>query len=212
MPNIRGFDVSHFQGDISPAGWLAALNAGYRFVFVKATEGLGFVDRYAEQNAHRAKDAGFAVGMYHFGTATDDGSAQAEHFLSTTESYRDILGGDVDGVRICPATFDLEQQPSGRDWPSLDLGTRVLRVSNFLREVDGELNERTQIYCSPGWFNSTFPGVDFSGHPLWVAQYGVPAPRNCGAWKEHRVWQFDEYGSVPGIGERSVDLDVISVT
>ena len=38
---VQGIDVSHFQGNIN---WASVKNGGIDFVFVKATEGVDFVD------------------------------------------------------------------------------------------------------------------------------------------------------------------------
>lgn len=80
-------------------------------------------------------------------------------------------------------------------------------VGAFLRKVDEALGKRTFVYASPGWYQSMLGSADFSGHPLWIAEYGVDAPRLCGAWTEYTIWQNSDHGNVAGIGT-GVDMDL----
>lgn len=76
----RVIDVSHHNGAID---WPAVAAAGIAFVFVKATQGIGFVDPNFEDNQDAAADAGLMVAPYHFLDGGDP-QRQAAHFLAVT--------------------------------------------------------------------------------------------------------------------------------
>ena len=59
-----GIDVSRNNGVIK---WSeVAKNKRIKFVFIKATEGKGYVDPYYRRNIAEARKAGLKVGSYHF--------------------------------------------------------------------------------------------------------------------------------------------------
>ena len=85
---VPGIDVSHWQGDLTKAWWSAAYAEGYRFVFLKATEGRNLRDSKYEGNKANAQEAGFKIGAYHFARPQFGGAEQAEFFIG--------VAGDLD--------------------------------------------------------------------------------------------------------------------
>jgi len=73
-------DVSHHNGAID---WPAVASAGIALAFVKATQGVGFVDPAFDRNRTAAIKAGVLVVPYHFIDTADPGR-QAAHFLSVS--------------------------------------------------------------------------------------------------------------------------------
>jgi len=73
-------DVSHHNGAID---WPAVAGAGIALAFIKATQGVGFVDPAFERNRSAAVKAGVLAVPYHF-LDTADADRQAEHFLGVT--------------------------------------------------------------------------------------------------------------------------------
>jgi GH25 family lysozyme M1 (1,4-beta-N-acetylmuramidase) len=80
-------DVSHHNGAID---WPAVAGIGIALVFIKATQGVGFVDPTFDHNRSAAIRAGVLVAPYHF-IDTADPSRQAAHFLTVTG----LRAGDV---------------------------------------------------------------------------------------------------------------------
>src|ERR1700691_4456305 len=79
----RGVDVSSFQ---HPGGarinWRSVARAGYRFAFIKSTEGTYYVNPYFKADATAAEAAGLLVAAYHFANPADSsGRAQADYAL-----------------------------------------------------------------------------------------------------------------------------------
>src|SRR5207302_5324588 len=73
-------DVSHHNGAID---WPAVAGAGIALAFIKATQGVGFVDPAFERNRNAAVAAGILVVPYHF-IDTSDPHRQAENLLAVT--------------------------------------------------------------------------------------------------------------------------------
>lgn len=57
---------------------------GLNFVFIKATEGLGYVNPRATAQVAHARAAGLTVGWYHYPHIANSASAEADHFLTHT--------------------------------------------------------------------------------------------------------------------------------
>ena len=73
-------DVSHHNGAID---WPAVAAAAIALAFIKASQGVGFVDPMFERNRSAAMRAGILVVPYHFVDPADPWR-QAAHFLSVT--------------------------------------------------------------------------------------------------------------------------------
>ena len=84
----RGIDVSEWQGTID---FDAVREAGIEAVYIKASEGVDYIDHYFEANYRGAKDAGLKVGFYHFVTARSIGEAEEEaRFFARVISGKEI--------------------------------------------------------------------------------------------------------------------------
>ena len=90
---IRGFDVSHHQGEIN---WKKISPVQYQFVYLKATEGGDFKDRNFQENWLKAREQGLHVGAYHFYRLCRDGKVQAENFIATGPNKADALPPVID--------------------------------------------------------------------------------------------------------------------
>src|SRR5258706_5555779 len=126
---VKGLDVSHYQGAIDFAKLKAA---GYKFAFMKATEGTGYTDEKFKTNWANAKSTGVLRGAYHFFRPSYDGVAQAKHFVSVMGALHD---GDL------PPVLDLEVQDGVSD------ATVIARAKDFLAKVK-ELSGRTPMIYS----------------------------------------------------------------
>ena len=76
---MRGIDISKWQSGID----LSAVNAD--FVIVKATEGIGYVDKSCDGFFQKALSLGKKLGFYHFArpTANNDPIREADFFQSS---------------------------------------------------------------------------------------------------------------------------------
>ena len=187
---IRGLDVSHFQGTID---WSQVVQAGYAFVFIKATEGISYVDPKFAANWSGAKAAGLVRGAYHFFEGNADAQKQAENFLNTVV----LEPGDL------PPVLDVESSAASSKVPT---ATILAGVETWLQAVQQATGCTPILYTGPGYWDS-LKTDRFSGYPLWVAEYGVASPTLPTGWTSWAFWQLSESGEVPGIAT-ATDLDL----
>jgi GH25 family lysozyme M1 (1,4-beta-N-acetylmuramidase) len=195
---IEGIDVSNWQGAID---WPAVATAGKRFAYVKASEGVAFVDASFSTNRTQAKAAGLYVGAYHYAqpdATPGDAAAEADHFIDTAQPTAGELLPvlDLEETGTLSAT-DLQEWTRG-----------------FLERVYERSGARCVIYASPNFWKKYMADTAWfaaSGYRvLWAADWrGFDAPEVAGAdWAGHgwTFWQYTSNGAVAGISGR-VDLD-----
>lgn len=188
---LKGLDISNHQGS---AGFrLSQIAEKFDFVYVKATGGSGFVDKYCDAFVREAKKLGKLWGFYHFG---DDGygwnaSAEADWFISNCENY---FG---EGIPIL-------------DWERDSM--TVAGVNEFVRIVHDRTGVWPLIYANPWRFNKG--GVEPNCGRI-IAHYpdllrptltcdlpDVPATDGLVA-----MWQYCSDGVVRGAEKFDLDLD-----
>ncbi len=185
--SARGIDVSHFQGTVD---WQAVRQAGVEFAFVKATDGLTWVDPQWATNWPAMSAAGVLRGAYHFFEPGDDAAEQADFFLQTVQP----AAGDL------PPALDVETV--GGSSAALWEG-----VETWLQIVASAVGAPPFLYLSPDFAADNQAPASLAAYPLWVAEYGVSAPSLPAGWSDWLIWQSSETGSVAGV-TGSVDLDV----
>jgi GH25 family lysozyme M1 (1,4-beta-N-acetylmuramidase) len=154
---ISGVDVSAYQDPAYPL-------EGLDFVFVKATEGTSYVNPEQKAEAARAREAGLALGFYHF-LHPGNIYAQASYFVEQCAS----LPGDMLVV----------------DWETCENGNHAsnLEKDQFLALVK-ELrpqHHKVGLYCNTDYWL----GVDQTskcGDFLWIAAPGVNPPPILHPW------------------------------
>ena len=196
VPSLRGIDVSHWQGAVD---WRAVAGAGYRFAFVKATEGRSRVDPAFARNRREATAAGLAVGAYHFARpdrSPGDALAEANAFLRVAEPS---AGGLV-------PVLDLEASGS--------LGPDRLQawVRTWLDRVRSATGVRPAIYAGPTFWRVHMANTtDFVSYPLMLADHVTPPTVPANGWSGlgWTIWQWSICGRVPGVSSDCVDLDAL---
>jgi lysozyme len=189
--NPRGVDLSHFNAD---PDFHAMSHSGIAFVFLKATQGLGFVDATYTDRRQRAREVGLRVGSYHFFDPCSSGEDQARHFLSVVGCL---------APNELPPALDLE---AAIGWDSISVEQRIEQVGAWLSTVENALGVRPIVYTSIGWWQGVFGEADFSGHPLWLAHY-AGSSGDTAHWKSWTVWQNAQFGTVVGAGVGCIDTD-----
>jgi len=177
-----GIDVSGWQGEVD---YKQVSEDGIEIVYIKATEGTSFTNRYYLEAYNNAKSNGLKVGFYHYLTArsTNQAIAEAEYFSSVIGS----LSPD------CKLAMDFESFGDlTRD--------EINEISfAFLRRVQELTGKEMVIYSNTNNASNTFSTNLASNYPLWVAQYGVSEPTPNGNWEVWIGWQYTSEGRVAGI-------------
>jgi GH25 family lysozyme M1 (1,4-beta-N-acetylmuramidase) len=177
-PYLTGIDVSHHNGDID---FGKIRSAGYRFVFLKASQDNDFIDPMFATNLAAARAEGLATGGYHFFDYTLDGREQADHFLDRLES----IGAMDDAL---PPVIDVEC------WPPIGSSIHAVSAAR-LRDLVERIYERTGrlpiIYTSARmWEEVVGEPTGFEDLPLWAACWGCQSPPTIPAgWADWTFWQ-----------------------
>ncbi len=205
---VNGIDVSAYQPGVD---FGQVHDAGYSFVYIKATESTNYTSATFAAQWQDAGAAGMLCGGYHFFDFNADPAAQARFFLSVCPPQKGAL----------PPMLDLETTdgvpPAGQN---------VAAVATFLNIVQHATGVRCVLYVNDGCWSGTLGATgDFSGHPFWAPSYleGVtapppssktppilqPPPPQITAWESWTFWQYSQSGTVAGI-DGGVDLDVFN--
>jgi len=185
-----GHDVSGHQG---PVDWPGAAGAGAKFVYVKATEGTGFVNPQFAQQYNGSYNAGLIRGAYHFARPDiSDGASQARYFLAHGG------GWSADG-RTLPGALDAEYNPYGETCYGKDAAGMVAWIRAFSDTYRAATGRFPTIYTSTSWWKRcTANNGGFGANPLWIARYNTVIGELPSGWSIHTIWQFADRGTLPG--------------
>lgn len=171
MIYVLGTDVSHWQASVD---WYALWDQGYRFVFIKVSEGYTYEDIRWKKHYDEARAAGFIVGAYHYFTPSVNGIAQAGWFYSVIKDVEWDL----------PPALDVEEPPGG-----LSTASYAARVRACIGEMKDLWQEKPFIYTSANCWkytgNMTIDVHWWVAH--WTARPDPFLPAGCPSWK---VWQY----------------------
>lgn len=146
----NGIDVSHYQGNID---WgKVASNRNVEFVYIKASEGANFKDKYRATNASSAHKQKLKVGFYHFFRANATGTEQFNNFASAV--------GDLPCDLI--PVLDIEIEPKASEKVKFESGIKtfcklcrkyfgtnpiIYTMPNFDKKHLGFLKKYKKWYC-----------------------------------------------------------------
>jgi GH25 family lysozyme M1 (1,4-beta-N-acetylmuramidase) len=202
----RGIDVASSQHRHGAAiNWARVAGAGYKFAFVKVSEGNYYVNPYSATDLAQAQAAGLYVTAYHFAVPNvSSGASQAEYAVG---SARYAAGG-----RDLPLALDIEYDPYGPTCYGLKAARMVAWIAAFTAETRRLTGQFPVIYTTANWWRTcTADSAAFGKDPLWIAAWGSsPAPMPPG-WRDWTFWQYTSRGRVPGI-DGNVDVSYFGST
>ena len=190
----EGPDVSKYQ---HPGGaaidWGAVRAAGFRFTFIKASEGVtaDLDNPYYTTDWSAAGNVGLLRGAYHFARPAlpiSTAQLQARNFVAVT--------GSMQGAADLPPVLDVEV--SG----GLGQADLVAWVQAWLTEVENLTGRRPMIYTGLNFWNGATGGSSaLSGYRLWFARYLTapspgPLPNGFGS---ATFWQYTSTARIAGI-------------
>jgi GH25 family lysozyme M1 (1,4-beta-N-acetylmuramidase) len=186
MAAVPGIDVSSNQGVID---WSQVAASGQKFAFIRSSMGRGGVDSRFSTNFRQARDNGLLVGVYHLIRPEWRGVEQMDHFLATLGERKPDL----------PLVLDVELDGSdvGKPQPPAAI-TACVREAISVLEGRGQ---RSPIIYTGSWFwnEKIIPSAEWGKYDLWIAHYGVTAPKMPIGWTDWKFWQYSERGNVPGV-------------
>ena len=191
---LNGIDISNWQTTLDLS------DIKFDFVIVKATEGIGFVDKSCDKFYQQAKSLGKLLGFYHFARPTNDAVAEAKFFYENTKNYF--------GEAIPVLDWEAEHKE--------DVGWAL----RWLNEVQRLSGVKPMIYMSESVVNAyDWSPVVAGDYGLWVAKYRDNVPDYnydmSGAgnaptvkwWSGYAIWQWTSCGHLTGYSG-SLDCDV----
>jgi len=188
--DIQGIDVSHHQEGVD---WELVAQQDLQFTFLKASEGLTYVDPDFKTHWASAKTSGLVRGAYHFFR----GNKSAEDQLHNFSKQVDLKIGDL------PPVLDIE---------TLDGVTReelIAGVRTWLYLAEIKYGVKPIIYTNLKFYYRNLAG-QFDDYPYWMARYGTKVPA-VGPGLKLAFWQYGDRGQIAGI-VGDVDLNVFHGT
>lgn len=174
---LHGCDISHYQGRVD----FGQFKKDYKFVYIKATEGVNHVDKMFPHNWSTAYQVGLPCGAYHFFHPSQDVGDQAANFCRAVGKLRK---GDL---------------PPALDWEitnNVDPATQKAAALKWLQQVETGLGMKPIIYLSPGFAAGLGDLKAFKDYHLWIAHYGVQHPKIPAPWTEYTFWQHTGAGGL----------------
>lgn len=185
----RGIDVSQWQGVID---WQSVKKNGVDFAIIRAGYGKEYdqVDLKFHENMKNAQAAGMDCGAYWYSYATTVEAAyrEAEVCYNTIKDYDFTY----------PIYFDIEEASQE--------ALSTAQVSAIIEAFCTTLQEKgyyVGLYSNANFLSSKVYSNVLSKYDIWVAHYGVDAPRYSG---DYGIWQYASNGSVSGING-NVDIN-----
>lgn len=184
---LNGIDISKWQSNIN----LSAVKAD--FVIVKATEGIGYVDKTCDKFFQKALSLGKKIGFYHFArpTKNNDPIREADFFYENCKGYF--------GKAIPILDWEAENKQN------------VAYAKAWIDRVYQRSGVKPVIYMSESVVNSyDWSSVANADYGLWVAKYRDNNPdynydmANAGNkpsvkwWKNYCMWQWTSSGRLNG--------------
>lgn len=199
---MQGIDISHHNGANIRFDDVKKDKQQIEFAFIKATEGVNYIDPQLKYNAIEANKAGLKVSYYHFASLNtenviSDAKAEAKHFVSRIAALP---------VPDLPLVLDIETNKA-----NLPATSVLLWINTFFAELEGYGYKDSILYSYTPFLNLNLPKDHALGNiPLWIAHYtNLPAPRLPIGWDKYKYWQYTAKGRCNGING-DVDMNRMS--
>ena len=186
---IRGIDVSHHQGEID---WDRIAREGYRFVYIKATEGGDFKDPRFQRNWAEAKRVGLIRGAYHFFTFCKPGVEQASNFTSVVPEDSEAL----------PPVIDFEFVGNCRERPPRK--AVLVELFAYAKLVREKCGKDPILYVTRAAHSQYLEG-EIDDYRIWIRDIFRQPGRIDG--KQWVIWQYADnvrINGVPRPGDQNV--------
>lgn len=192
---VKGVDVSSYQLDID---WQGLEDEGFKFAFIKATEGSGHVDNRFEYNWKEANQTDMKVGAYHFLSYDTEGETQAQNYIDTVNKKWGML----------PPIVDVEFYGKyEQNHPGKDKVKQILDV--VLNKLEKKYHRKPIIYTNLYIYQEYISG-EYDDYPIWISAHNIPEKLYDG--RDWTFCQYTFYGKSESIsnGEKYVDMNVFN--
>ena len=193
---VCGIDVSHWNGNIN---WAAVSLDNISFVYMKATEGVSYIDPSFNSNWSAIKNTRLVRGAYLYflpALGNEKQVLQAQNFISTVKR---LEKGDL------PPMVDVEEDPE------ISVALFQYRLQIVEQELETYFRVSPLIYTSKALYKKYLtPNNTFQRNEIWIADYSYQRPTLCDK-RNLRIWQFTDKAHIRGISGE-VDMDIFYTT
>lgn len=195
----KGIDVSYHNGNID---WAKVKASGVDYVIIRCGYGMDQRDQDDEKWLENVQgcienNIPFGVYLYSYATNISRASSEADHVLRLLRE----AGLDPSDVSY-PVYFDME------DVSTLNSDHAAIATA-FCNKIEAA-GYVAGVYSSTSWFNDRLTDPCFNNWTKWVAQWNASSGLTYDGLSDfssgNGMWQFSDYGSVPGISG-AVDLN-----
>lgn len=192
----KGVDVSEWQGKIN---WAQVKTAGVDFAILRCGYASTYPDKQWHNNVQGCLSSGMPFGVYLYSRATspEEASKEADFVISQLKSEY-LTGADL----AFPVYFDMED--------SKMVGKNYAAIAQAFFDKLTAAGYPVGTYANLSWWNKHLTSPVFDKYSKWVAAYnasiGLTYAPMSNFSEGNGIWQFSDYGSVPGIIGR-VDLN-----
>lgn len=187
---IRGIDVSHYQGDVQ---WDVIAKEDISFALIKATEGSSHVDKKFQKNWEDSHKTNLKIGAYHFMSLETSGEDQAKNFIKHVTPEKNMLPPVVD-VEVYGEFID--RPPSKEHFHKI--------MDPLIKALEKEYKMEPIIYCNTAMYKKTIAG-EFD-NPIWLADLSKPDKLPDG--KDWTFLQYSFEGKLKGYSGYLPHLDL----
>jgi lysozyme len=174
---ITGIDISEHTGKVD---FLNIKNQEIDFVYIKATEGICFIDPKFEENYIGASNYGLNIGFYHFFRFDKDGALQAANFLKNVKGK---------GMHL-PLVIDVEEW--GNKWGTSKENV-IHEIRKFIANVEKESGKQVMIYSNESSFKK-YIKENFDKNDVWICSFS----KKPNIDKQWTLWQHSHKGKFDG--------------
>lgn len=188
---IRGVDVSSYQGDID---WNVLSEQGIKFAFIKATEGSSFVDEKFNINYENATKTNLKIGAYHFFSYDSEGITQADNFIKHVPKTEGML----------PPVVDIEfYGDKYRNIPDIEETQKQLH--KMLEKLENHYEKKPIIYATYKSYN-LYIANNFKDNYIWIRDvYLTPKLKDNREWT---FWQYTDKAVLNGYNGKETKIDI----
>lgn len=197
---FKGIDVSQHNGVIN---WAKVKSSGVNYAIIRC--GYGNNAKYQDDTQWLnnvkgciAQGIPFGVYIYSYAVSVNDANSEADHVL------RCLSEAGLSPAKLgYPVYFDMEDKTTvGSDYAAM--------ATAFCNKIK-KAGYTPGIYANKSWFTGKLTASCFNNWTKWVAQWNVTEGLTYSPLSNftsgNGMWQFSDYGKVPGIDGHAVDLD-----
>lgn len=201
---IYGIEISRHQKFVD----FSRIPKAIDFVYLKATEGVGYVDPSAVSNSNNCNTESIPCGFYHFSTPSKNANGDLDCH-DEAEAFASFLADNISTYSVLPPVLVLRQNLG--DLTAFEM---QMWVAGFLTTLQNELDDLDSntvidrnfiLYTTPYFIKSYFPDPNshsLDSYQLWLGNETLTTKTfdpTLHGFASPIIWQYDEIGKVNGI-------------